>query len=282
MFLLSTRIMFIGALVRVTSALNHGNIFAGRKLRVPVAPPATSNPFEEFFSNLKSFPIPTAVPSTIAGNEFDIEISVARSLLVKAAETKSEDGDSVLQALLSLEKLMRAKAKVNPEVALNTLKNLDGAWRLVFTTGTVDTQKKLKGRINYFPLKAVQCFDCASMTITNSIMIGDISIIKFFGPFDFNQISRKVEFDFTAIALFGIKFTIPAAKAASIGAATGLGSENNSDLISKGKRSFFNWISADEEIATARGGGGGLALWRRDIEMQEANAADSASFKDEN
>tara|TARA_B100000524_G_scaffold190291_1_gene98630 strand:- start:595 stop:711 length:117 start_codon:yes stop_codon:yes gene_type:complete len=26
---------------------------------------------------------------------------------------------------------------------------------------------------------------------------------------------------------------------------------------------FFNWISADEQIATARGGGGGLALWRR-------------------
>lgn len=24
------------------------------------------------------------------------------------------------------------------------------------------------------------------------------------------------------------------------------------------------WISADEEIATARGGGGGLALWQRE------------------
>ena len=29
-----------------------------------------------------------------------------------------------------------------------------------------------------------------------------------------------------------------------------------------------NWISADDEIATARGGGGGLALWRRDTEME--------------
>ena len=49
-----------------------------------------------------------------------------------------------------------------------------------------------------------------------------------------------------------------------IGAASGLGSKNNKDLIVKQKKKpFFNWISANENIATARGGGGGLALWRR-------------------
>ena len=37
----------------------------------------------------------------------------------------------------------------------------------------------------------------------------------------------------------------------------------------KGKRPFFNWISADETIATARGGGGGLALWKRVVEEEE-------------
>ena len=36
-----------------------------------------------------------------------------------------------------------------------------------------------------------------------------------------------------------------------------------------GKKPFFNWISADSEIATARGGGGGLALWQRDLMMQD-------------
>jgi hypothetical protein len=30
-----------------------------------------------------------------------------------------------------------------------------------------------------------------------------------------------------------------------------------------GRRAFFDWISADDAIATARGGGGGLALWKR-------------------
>ena len=32
--------------------------------------------------------------------------------------------------------------------------------------------------------------------------------------------------------------------------------------------SSAQWISADADIATARGGGGGLALWRRDAEME--------------
>ena len=35
-----------------------------------------------------------------------------------------------------------------------------------------------------------------------------------------------------------------------------------------GKKPFFNWISADENVATARGGGGGLALWKRDVDTQ--------------
>ena len=38
-----------------------------------------------------------------------------------------------------------------------------------------------------------------------------------------------------------------------------------------GKKPFFNWISADGLIATARGAGGGLALWQRDVELEEKN-----------
>ena len=48
-----------------------------------------------------------------------------------------------------------------------------------------------------------------------------------------------------------------------VGAATGLGSENNVKLAEQGKKPFFNWIDCDDVIATARGGGGGLALWTR-------------------
>ncbi len=51
--------------------------------------------------------------------------------------------------------------------------------------------------------------------------------------------------------------------AAKIGASTGLGSDSNVKNAQKDKKAFFNWISADKNIATARGGGGGLALWKR-------------------
>jgi hypothetical protein len=42
-----------------------------------------------------------------------------------------------------------------------------------------------------------------------------------------------------------------------------LGSQSNAKLIADKKKPFFNWISADDKIATARGGGGGLALWKK-------------------
>ena len=104
------------------------------------------NPIEKFFSAFS----PAVAP---AGSEYDEDIAAAKALLVRAAKTKEEDSGAVVDALLDLEKLMRAKAREDESVATDTVKNLDGAWRLVFTTGTIDTQKKSKGQINYFPLK---------------------------------------------------------------------------------------------------------------------------------
>ena len=48
----------------------------------------------------------------------------------------------------------RTKRKTEGElVAKNVLSNLSGEWRLIFTTGTIDTQKRIKGKISYFPIK---------------------------------------------------------------------------------------------------------------------------------
>lgn len=221
----------------------------------------------------------TSVCSATANEAVDVdsEIANSRAILITAAATKATDGDTVVDALLSLEKNMRAKAKADPEVAEEMLNSLNGAWRLKFTTGTIDTQKKFGRRINYFPVKAAQCFDTESMTLTNGIYIGDFALLKFFGPFEFNLKSRKLEFDFYDIAVLGIKFSLGRGGAAEIGSATGLGSNNNKKLVDDGKKPFFNWVSADEDIATARGGGGGLALWARDLEMEAINAAQKAS-----
>jgi hypothetical protein len=72
------------------------------------------------------------------------------------------------------------------------LQNLNGSWRLIFTTGTVSTQKKLGRRINFFPVKAVQTFNTDTMSISNGIYAGNFAILKFFGEFEFNLKSKKL------------------------------------------------------------------------------------------
>jgi hypothetical protein len=66
------------------------------------------------------------------------------ALLTKTAETKAEDSQAVINALVGLEKTMRAEAKLDAGLSRATLEALDGAWRLVFTTGTADIQKKVR------------------------------------------------------------------------------------------------------------------------------------------
>ncbi|KAL7475447.1 hypothetical protein ACHAW6_001363, partial [Cyclotella cf. meneghiniana] len=197
----------------------------------------------------------------------DTEITEAKAILSRAAETKLEDPDKVMAALESLEKHCKAKFKQDPSAfSKDILDNISGEWRLIFTTGTKERQNKSGGRVNYFPLKAIQKFDAASQPklIENGIYAWDLPLIRFSGDWDFDERKRKLEFDFDLIELFGlIKIKLGRKDVAKIGATTGLGSANNEKLADSGRRAFFDWISADEEIATARGGGGGLALWKR-------------------
>ena len=130
----------------------------------------------------------TRLPSRVAlssslGSTDDVAIAAdALELCKKAAATKDVDGADVFDALTLLEKSMRTENKVrNGELGREQLTALDGAWRLIFTTGTAETQKKI-GRINYFPIKAVQTFDCATMKLSNGIFLGEFTVIQFFGP----------------------------------------------------------------------------------------------------
>jgi len=188
--------------------------------------------------------------------------------LKRAADTKQEDSDAVVQALVDLEQWSRQAAKLDPESYAKTmLSNLNGSWRLVFTTGTANTQKKY-GKINYFPLKAVQSFDTETMHIENGIYFGDFCALQFRGDFTFDLKKRKLEFDFDQLRLLQfLDISLGKGEAAQLGAQSGLGSESNVvNAQKKNKSAFFNWISADASIATARGGGGGLALWKRVVE----------------
>jgi len=209
--------------------------------------------------------------STAKKTELDDQIDGCLAVLNSAADTKTEDPEAVVTALESLEQLARQKAKADPTFAGDVLTNLNGSWRLIFTTGTRQTQDRIRKTVNYFPVKAVQSFDTSTdpCGIENGIYLGDLALIKFSGPFDFDLVRRKLEFDFTKIAVLGFEIRIKGEDAARIGASTGLGSESNVKNSEKGKRPFFNWISADANIATARGGGGGLALWKRVVEEEE-------------
>ncbi len=218
----------------------------------------------------------SATTETDSTEDIFAQMEASKQILYRAAETKQEDPDTVIDALLDLEKLSRKANKADPSLAEATLKNLSEGgvnWRLIFTTGTVETQRKLGDtKINYFPLKATQSFDSSNpddWIIQNGIAVGDFDLIKFQGDFDWTLSEKsgltKVTFDFNRIMLLNGLLDIPLkqGEAANLGAKSGLGSENNVDLQKKGKRPFFNWISADDQIATARGGGGGLALWKR-------------------
>ena len=66
--------------------------------------------------------------------EYQSKIDSCNSILIQAATTKNEDPDLVYEALSDLEKLMREKCKAEPEASQQVLQNLNGSWRLVFST----------------------------------------------------------------------------------------------------------------------------------------------------
>jgi len=211
-------------------------------------------------------PTPRRAVHVLRAADYADAIEQDRVTLRRAAETKNEESDAVVDALLGLEQSCKERSRAEGASAGAAIADkLTGAWRLVFTTGTVSRQKRTGARVNYFPVKAVQTFDLPAAKITNGIFFGDWAAVRFFGPMEFNEESRKLTFDFTRIELFGgaLGFDLGKGGAAEIGAATGLGSENNVKLAEQGKKPFFNWIDCDDVIATARGGGGGLALWTR-------------------
>jgi len=111
---------------------------------------------------------------------YDADISKADTILRRAAVNKSTSPDEVIEQLLTLEKLMRLKNKLDEgATSRDTIRNLSGAWRLVFTTGTIDTQKKI-GKINYFPIKAIQTFNTATnpYSISNGIYVGAFPLLR--------------------------------------------------------------------------------------------------------
>ena len=79
---------------------------------------AAQNPFEQMMQSFQGMMTPKPKAIKVAKvvvdlTQYDDEINEAKLLLVNAAKTKKEDGDKVVDALLSLEQLMRKKNKLD-------------------------------------------------------------------------------------------------------------------------------------------------------------------------
>jgi hypothetical protein len=78
-----------------------------------------SNPMEEMMKSFQNMMAPKAKSVKaqkivkVDTTQYDAEIADTKAFLVNAAITKKEDGDKVVDALLSLEQLMRAKNKLD-------------------------------------------------------------------------------------------------------------------------------------------------------------------------
>jgi len=155
-----------------------------------------------------------AMSNTNSKSQYDDKIAACSDVLNRAASTRNEDAEKVLAALEDLEKLYREKRKTEGEtVAKQVLNNLNGSWRLVFTTGTKSTQERFQTRINYVPFKAIQSFNTTQepFMIENGIYAWEFPVIKFTGFFQFDLRKSKVrpllQFLFVCCIYNSLKYT---------------------------------------------------------------------------
>jgi len=197
----------------------------------------------------------------------------AVATLHAAAADRGADVDDLYASISAMEKAKKGDRRVNGE-------ELNGKWRLVYTSGT----KKVAANLNragfggsYFPLPAVQSFDVAAGRIRNGIYLGPV---KFFfdGPFVWREKLSMLEFTFTRVSL-GLgplgpwSFDIDdgkwdAVKAAEQSASEGQGKVEKGKASKPGANPFFKFVYTDDKCIAARGRGGGLAMWAREGEPE--------------
>jgi hypothetical protein len=107
-------VCFLGLLANYGTAFKSSSVNRRFGLRMASTTAPVLNPFEQIMKSFQDLISPTM--SKVKGKDltiYDDEINEAKSLLVTAAETKKEDPEAVLEALMSLEKLMRSKNKLD-------------------------------------------------------------------------------------------------------------------------------------------------------------------------
>ncbi|CAM9338571.1 unnamed protein product [Ectocarpus sp. 6 AP-2014] len=172
-------------------------------------------------------------------------IEDAQTVIVRAAETRDVDPDTVIEAIRLIEKSGGSKKPLEGRDSSQPKFDLltdNGNWRLIFTTGDVKTQKKLGGKISYVPIKAVQVFN-PDYTITNGVYLGSFPVLKFSGTFTWAEEKARLEFTFNEVGVLGLNFPY----------------NQGESKVPPG----FTFMDISDRYVIARGAGGGLALWLR-------------------
>jgi hypothetical protein len=175
--------------------------------------------------------------------------SDATAILTRVATIDRPTTSEVIEALLSTEKALK---KTPVDIPLATI---EGTWQLRFASGAKKTKRGLKlGKGYYWPswVYAAISFGAAGK-IQNQLRLGGIEI-RFTGPCRAHDKQNIVIFDFTQLqVLIGEKVLYSR-------------SINKYPVEEFGTRSiaklpFFVFLWASEKSISARGRGGGLAVW---------------------
>lgn len=191
------------------------------------------------------------------------------SLIERAASLTSErsdlpDSSQVVESLLYLEKLAK-KEKID-----YSFSDLIGSWKLRFITGTKKTRKRagiVLGAGRYIPqLIQIQIRyepdpDGNSDTgrVQNSVRLAFL-VFSLTGPVKFLKPKNILAFDFTAmtIKVFGLKIYDGYIF-------NGANREQEFYQTKISQQAFFSYFLITEKLIVARGRGGGLALWVKNI-----------------
>jgi hypothetical protein len=176
--------------------------------------------------------------------------------------------NAVVEALLQAEKVAKQQRLNYP------FEPLIGSWRLCFATGTRKARQRggiLLGRGRYVPKVAIAqiSFSAPSLEtqpnqgeIGNQAQLGSIQV-KFTGPCKYLGKKNLLAFNFTQmqISLFGR--TIYRGR---------FGKESGEEFCDRpiSKLPFFAFFLVTDDFIAARGRGGGLALWIRDLKNRDA------------
>jgi hypothetical protein len=178
-------------------------------------------------------------------------------------QDKKPKSELVYQALLSAEK------NSHQQKNKYELNQLLGDWRLIFITGTKDSQKKLGGLLGkgfYLPpfIKIIISYYQENNHNNNQGKVDnkvEVGLVKFnvTGPIKYIDKKNILAFDFNHLIM-----SILGVKTFQTNIRGGRKDESPFYEQNLNNQAFFSYFLVTEDFIAARGRGGGLALWRKE------------------